>query len=255
MRILAIDMGNTRLKWACSQRGDQSGVWLQQGAISIQELAGLTAQWQGLPSIDQVVVANVAGGARRAELAGYLAGFACTPWWVQSQNIQCGVRNAYLEPSSLGVDRWAALIGARQLCRQACLVVNIGTTMTVDALLANGDFIGGCIVPGPRLMRDVLDRDTAQLSARDGTWQAFPTSTGDAIWSGVVNALVGAVQVMVQQLQGQLVSTGASPAVQIVLAGGAASWVLGPLETLAPVIVSEPLVLLGLTQMAFERTN
>jgi len=43
--------------------------------------------------------------------------------------------------------------------------------------------------------------------------------------------------------------------VQIVLAGGATSWVLGPLKTLAPVIVSEPLVLLGLTQMAFEKTN
>ena len=81
---------------------------------------------------------------------------------------QCGVRSSYVDPAALGPDRWAALIGAWHLTGGACVVVNAGTTMTVDALNGEGVFLGGCIVPGAALMREALARDTANLALRAG---------------------------------------------------------------------------------------
>ena len=92
-----------------------------------------------------------------------------------SQAEQCGVRSSYAEPAQLGADRWAALIGARRRYAGPCAVVNAGTTMTVDALSAEGIFLGGFIVPGLELMREALARNTAQLKAQDGRFSFFRT--------------------------------------------------------------------------------
>ena len=78
------------------------------------------------------------------------------PYWVVARSEQCGVRSSYADPARLGADRWAALIGARHLYQGACVVVNAGTTMTVDALSSESIFLGGCIVPGFELMRRAL---------------------------------------------------------------------------------------------------
>ncbi|MBX3665789.1 MAG: type III pantothenate kinase, partial [Burkholderiales bacterium] len=147
------------------------------------------------------------------------------------------------DPASLGPDRWAALIGARRLTGAACIVVNAGTTMTVDALGGDGVFLGGCIVPGARLMREAMARDTANLALRDGAFSYFPDNTGDALFSGAVNALAGAVERMARYLEE---ITGAPP--PVILSGGDAQLVEKRLN--AQVTVVDNLVLEGLLHIA-----
>ncbi|MDP1674349.1 MAG: type III pantothenate kinase, partial [Burkholderiales bacterium] len=145
--------------------------------------------------------------------------------------------------SSLGPDRWAALVGAWQLTGAACVVVNAGTTMTVDALGGDGVFLGGCILPGARLMRESLARDTARLAQRDGAFSYFPDNTGDAIFSGAVNALAGAVERVAKYL-GEI--NGSPP--PVLLSGGDAPLVEKRLN--AQVTVVDNLVLEGLARIA-----
>jgi type III pantothenate kinase len=106
------------------------------------------------------------------------------------------VRNSYQVPAQLGADRWGALIGAWHRHRGACVVVGAGTTLTVDALSADGVFLGGLIVAGADLMRESLARNTAQLRPRGGRFAFFPARTADAIESGAVNAQAGAIERM-----------------------------------------------------------
>jgi type III pantothenate kinase len=136
---------------------------------------------------------------------------------VSAQSDQCGVRSGYAQPAQLGADRWAALIGARHLVAGACVVANVGTTMTVDALSAESIFLGGFIVAGFDLMREALARNTAQLELQNGRFAFFPDNTGDAIASGAVNALTGAVERMVSYMQ----ATGEGAPVVLVSGGGA----------------------------------
>lgn len=237
MTILAIDAGNTRVKWGVHD-GDR---WLQQGAVPTPEAARLREALAQCQQIDRAVISNVAGEHVAQALAAVLPS-GREPYWVVSRAEQCGVRSGYAEPAQLGADRWAALIGARHLYSGPCVVVNAGTTMTVDALSAESIFLGGFIVPGYALMRDALRKNTAQLELRDGAFSFFPDNTGDAIASGALNALAGAVDRMCRYL----VETGEDEPI-VVLSGGNAD-LLRPRLNGQPQLVDN-LVLEGLVRI------
>ena len=73
----------------------------------------------------------------------------------------------------------------RARCSGACVVVNAGTAVTVDALTAQGVFLGGLILPGLALMARSLAAGTADLPLQPGRFQPFPVNSVDAIRSGV----------------------------------------------------------------------
>ena len=241
MKVLAIDIGNTRIKWGFSERGS----WLRQGWLPTARAAELAAEFTALPVAERIVISNVAGAAVRQQAAAAVDGLG-TAQWITSTAAQCGVTSGYAEPATLGSDRWAALIGAWPLTGQACVVVNVGTTMTVDALSAEGAFLGGFIVPGFELMRGALARDTANLAAREGGFSYFPDNTGDAIASGAINALAGAVE----RMRGYLADTAAGAVPQVVLSGGGAALIEGRIG--GRVTVVDNLVLEGLLQIALQ---
>jgi type III pantothenate kinase len=241
MNILVIDIGNTRIKWGYCEAGS----WVRQGWVATAQAGELVAELAGLPVAQRTVVSNVAGAAAQVQVAAALIDVAPQALWITSAAAQCGVSSGYAAPETLGPDRWAALIGAWHLTHAACVVVNVGTTMTVDALSAEGVFLGGCIVPGATLMRDALARDTANLAAREGAFSYFPDNTGDAIFSGAVNALAGSVERMVRYLEE---STGSAP--PVLLSGGAAVLIEKRLN--AAVTLVDNLVLEGLLQIALQ---
>jgi type III pantothenate kinase len=210
--MLLLDIGNSRCKWALLEHG----IWLRQGVLENGELQRLPTVVGELPASTRVVVSNVAGEAVAALLREYLAAMQCEPTFVQSVAECCGVRNGYRTPQKLGSDRWAALIAARHQVAGGCLVVNCGTATTIDALSAQGEFLGGLILPGLSLMMNGLSANTAQLADRAGALLDFPLDTADAMLSGAVRATQGAILNqfgLLQQREGNvrcLVSGGAS---------------------------------------------
>jgi type III pantothenate kinase len=237
MRLLAIDAGNSRIKWGMHEEGQ----WLERGAVLTVEADHLSEAFRSLALPQRVIAASVAGDVAAQCITAAVSHFGVELHWVTSRKEQCGVRSSYAEPARLGADRWAALIGARHLHAGACVVVNAGTTMTVDALSSEGIFLGGFIVPGYTLMRDALSCNTALLKHQAGSFSYFPDNTGDAMSSGALNALAGAVDRMIRYM----VDTGEEAPV-VVLSGGDAQ-VLAPLLS-APQLVDN-LVLEGLLRI------
>jgi type III pantothenate kinase len=216
--ILAIDCGNTRVKWGL--REPQAAGWTALGAVPLADIAQLDAQWSSLPAPSRIVIANVAGEPARKALLGPLARFASEPRWISAQASQCGVTNGYADPGQLGVDRWAALVGAWHLQRGACLVVNAGTATTVDMLSSQGRFRGGIIIPGVDLMKRSLAHHTAGLPLAQGRFAEAPRCTADAIESGCLHAQAGAIERMFARIEAGavcLLSGGNAPRILPVL--------------------------------------
>ena len=237
--ILAIDAGNTRIKWGLH---DGSG-WKSLGAISTSDSSSLREAMRSVLPARKAVASNVAGARVRADIARCMdAGAEIT--FIQSESRQLGVENGYRDPTQLGTDRWAALIAAHHAGERGHkLVVNAGTALTIDALAADGRFMGGLIVPGPALMRHSLDRGTAGLRLTEGILQDFPGSTPDAITSGAIQAAAGAVQ----RLAGLMAASGCPPG-RIILSGGAAAEIAASLPFTTT--LHENLVLDGLLLIA-----
>ena len=240
--LLAIDAGNTRIKWGVHE----GGRWVANGMLPTAEAARLREAWTRAPLGSRAIASNVAGSTvvSHLEKACALAGLALRV--IRSEASAQGVVNGYAEASQLGSDRWASLVAAHATGPGHKLVVNVGTALTIDALTADGQFLGGLIVPGPALMRSSLDRGTAGLRLTEGEFHAFPRSTPDAITSGAIQACAGAIE----RLREVMAARGSAPE-RIVLSGGAAAELAPHLPL--PFAVHENLVLDGLVLIGSRR--
>lgn len=238
-RRLLIDAGNSCLKWAVVE----DGLWRAQGRSDYADWADLKVQ---LTAGTPCFIASVTSAAQEQRLTALLGAAGISTHWLAAEADFSGVKNRYLNPPQLGVDRWMGLIAARGRTREPVLVVSVGTAMTVDALAADGVFLGGVIVPGVRLMRQALQQGTARVVDAMGHWQAFPRSTADAVESGIVAALCGAIQ---QQYARLAEASGSAP--HCLLTGGDAGMVLPHLALPAEQVPA--LVLEGVDCVAKER--
>ena len=100
------------------------------------------------------------------------------------------------------------MIGARQRMLaqtrgqppRPILLVMVGTAVTVEAIDAQGRFLGGLILPGYGIMLRALESGTAGLHVPTGQVCKFPTNTSDALTSGGTYAIAGACERMYQHL-------------------------------------------------------
>ena len=228
MSFLAIDIGNTRLKWALFDQAQPGAALLQQGAVFLEHIDNLAErEWAGLATPTQLLGTNVAGDAVRRRVEEQLECWDLTPRWVVPALQAAGVRNGYDHPSRLGADRWVALAGARSHVlrrglQRPALVVMVGTAVTVDALDCDGNFLGGLILPGHGIMLRALEAGTAGLRVPTGEVREFPTNTSDALTSGGNFAITGAIERMHRHL---LQRTGLAP---LTFMTGGAGWKVAP---------------------------
>ena len=236
---LLIDAGNTRIKWALVE----NGTWVRSGAFPVAQARELSGQFPASLQITSVWASNVAGEPVASQLRGIVQSHSARSLhMVTAQPLQCSVRNGYANPAQLGSDRWAALIAAWHMVHGMCLVVNSGTATTIDALSAQGEFIGGLILPGIELMQRSLAEAAVQLGREPGRYADFPGNTADAMFSGAIQATCGAILRQRAQLGDE--------AVPVVLSGGAAPLLREHLAL--PLQVAEDLVLQGLWLIAQE---
>ncbi|WP_347555234.1 biotin--[acetyl-CoA-carboxylase] ligase [Robbsia sp. KACC 23696] len=236
---LLIDSGNSRLKWtltdaagkwlaqgtadkadaedatgaADAAKAGSSGVSARNAhdagdltsnaAASISPpLRDLRAAWRILTPPDEIWISNVAGESIAALIAA-----ECDALWpaaprhvIRAQRTQCGLVNGYLEAERLGSDRWAGMIAARAAYPgEALLIATFGTATTIDTITAAGEFVGGWIAPGWRVMLQSLGQNTAQLpmlndaQAHAGKDTAFGRTTREAIIEGCRQAQAGMI--------------------------------------------------------------
>ncbi len=252
MTLLALDVGNTRLKWALYDLSVPGGQPMASGAQFLENIEKLAeGDWRSLAQPDRVLGCIVAGDAVKRRVVEQLEAWDVVPQWVISSSDEAGLTNGYDHPARLGSDRWVAMIGARQRLLQSgrprpCVVVMVGTAVTVEAIDARGRFLGGIILPGHGIMLRALESGTAGLHVPTGEVRDFPTNTSDALTSGGTFAIAGAVQRMVENLKARC---GEEPVVYMT---GGAGWKMAP-SMAVPCELVETLIFDGLLEVARTR--
>lgn len=208
MKVLLLDVGNTRVKWGIGEDHEIHHTGhIAQERIREQGLGVLTTR---LPrTVDAVIAGNVAGQTFGTRLAGVIgAHTGCDLKFVTTTRSAAGVTNGYTQPRRLGVDRWLALIGAWTEVKGACLVVDAGTAVTIDALDGQGAHLGGQILPGTQLMAVALASNTAEIpptaqgkAEKFEGLEVFAKNTRAAVQSGSLAAVSGAVLRALQSLR------------------------------------------------------
>ncbi len=251
--FLAIDVGNTRLKWALYPQARPGAEPLAQGAEFLENIDKLAeGPWRGLPSPRHMLGCTVAADAIKLRVQEQLEDlWDVAPRWVHATTAEAGLVNGYDHPTRLGADRWVAMIGAWHRMRAAgrprpLVVVMVGTAVTVEAVSPEGRFMGGFILPGHGIMLRALESGTAGLHVPTGEVRPFPTNTSDALTSGGTYAIAGAVERMVQH---QRQHFGEEPVCYMT---GGAGWKMAPHLTV-PFELVDTLIFDGLLEIAQAR--
>ncbi|MDX1606545.1 MAG: type III pantothenate kinase [Candidatus Competibacterales bacterium] len=215
---LLVDIGNTRLKWIAVE----AGLTVKRGHLlhrDVEPTLWGDRLWRPLPRPAQIVVANVAGSEVAAALDAWcLWHWNLRPRFINSEAHRFGIQSAYHVPESLGVDRWTAMIGSRQLVSGHCVIIDCGTAVTIDALQADGRHLGGVILPGLRLMHEALFRHTSQIAEQEmGDIVVLGRNTRDGIWGGSVHAITAAID----RVSGRMADAMAGPVTRLITGGNA----------------------------------
>lgn len=206
--ILLVDIGNSRMKWALLV----DGVVADSQFVDCEDLtpAKLAKKaWEGLEDIpERVMFASVAP----AKLNKGIVAWVSRHWKIKTDVIKsqaefAGVKNAYLEPALLGVDRWATLLAVRSITGGAACIIDCGTAITIDVLSARGEHLGGLIVPGLTTMSTCLVDKTeaiATMKESGGEVSLLARDTYAAVHAGSLYAVVALIDRVISDLRTEL---------------------------------------------------
>lgn len=240
MRRLSIDIGNSSAKVAVF--ANKEIVHHQRfNKLGIIDLAQLIEKFSPAKSIISSVNQEI------APLEVFLKKH--TEYTRFSTLLTNGVQNKYKTPITLGLDRWAAVLGANGLYpASASLVVDAGTCITYDALSRSKEYFGGSISPGIKMRFKAVHEFTGRLplvewDESEGITEG--TDTLSAIKNGVLQGIINEIEGFIA------LNNKKESALRVIITGGDANFLYKQLQNsiFAPQIIKDPyLVLKGLNE-------
>lgn len=212
--ILVLDIGNTHIHTGLFTRGKLRASWtLSSDPRRTVDEYGL--QFAGILGdeigIEGAIVSSVVPRLSATILRAVEKTCHVEPMVLTSRT-NMGIRNGYLHPDEVGMDRLASAVGGYHLYGAPLLVLDYGTAITLDYLSSPepGDsqpvYRGGIIMPGIHLAAEALARGTAQLPTIDITQPAhlIGRTTVESIRSGLVNGYIGALESLVHRAKQEI---------------------------------------------------
>jgi type III pantothenate kinase len=226
--LLAIDAGNTnvtvglfdgdrlRARWRLRTVHEKTS---DEWGIEMRNLFAL----EGIPfeSVGGVVVATVVPPLQGTIDAMARRYFQREPVFV-SWRTDTGLTIKYDNPREVGPDRIVNSVAAFQKYGGPCIVVDLGTAITFDAVSANEEYLGGVICPGIGIAISGLFQKTARLPMVDfrAPHKLIGTNTIGSMTSGLYYGTVGMIDGILERMIDEL-----GGSVKTVATGGQAALV------------------------------
>lgn len=182
---LVIDIGNTFSKLA---------LFNNRALISVKQISDISAtditQLLSDSKIDNAIISSVRADIDELEdilksNTNYTHFTASTP---------SAVFNQYKTPHTLGLDRYAAVIGAQAIhSNKNCLVIDAGTCITYDLVTSEKNYVGGSISPGINMRFKAMHSFTDKLPLVEPAWlleDDYGTDTLNSMRTGVQKGVI-----------------------------------------------------------------
>lgn len=210
--LLAIDVGNTQTHFGVFEDDELVDHWrfATNGEDTADELAARLSALLGLRglsllSVSAVAIASVVPRAS-VEYERLCLRYLGSEGVFVGPDIRTEMPIRLDNPHELGADRLVNAIAAYRGYGGPCAVVDFGTAITVDAISANGEYLGGVIAPGVRVSMEALSGRAARLPKIDFAEPAaaIGTTTEDSLLSGMVFGFAGAIDAIAERVDREL---------------------------------------------------
>lgn len=206
MNLLAVDVGNSGIKSTIFKNDKLSNINFFENADSLikkykEEKIVFAAISSVVPKSQIILVKKI----KRI--------FGINPFII-SRKIKLNLRLKYKTIETLGIDRICSSEGAFHLYKKSnefknynkniyIISIDCGTANTINVIKFPGEFIGGLIAPGFKMMFESLNKKTSQLpliSAKDFK-KIIGDSTKASIASGVINSNIALIEKTLNELK------------------------------------------------------
>jgi type III pantothenate kinase len=154
---LELDVGNTRIKW----RLVDDGLIVKCGTDIKLDVCFGENEPEWVARIEDVWVSSV-----HQDQNSWIESYFSTVQYAVTRAFQCGLVNSYTDFSRMGVDRWLAMLAAREINKVGShIVIDCGTAITLDVIDRHGQHMGGYICPGLTMMKAALLGGTNKVMA------------------------------------------------------------------------------------------
>jgi type III pantothenate kinase len=229
--LMAVDVGNTQTVLGLFEGEEAKGQWrvATEAHRTADELAvifaGLLAlQGRRLEEVGAMIVSTVVPGLTRSyrDLARETFG---VPFYGVTAAMETGLKNRYDDPEAVGADRIVNAVAAGRHYGFPAIIVDIGTATTVEAVDADGNYLGGAILTGLYVALDALVARTAKLPSVDleeAPPKVIAANTPDSIRSGFIYGYAGALDALIRRSREELSVAG----VRVIATGGPAGAII-----------------------------
>ncbi len=195
---LQLDVGNSGAKW----RLMSDDTVISRGIYRAGDEGSQTSLLNCCDDLQHLWISSVAAPVAEQALSVLLSQrWGLLPWFARTEAHTGSLRNSYIDPSRMGIDRWLAMLGAREREQGRMYVVDAGSALTIDLVSALGQHEGGYIIPGSALMERALLLDTHRVRFDEQVDYALTPgrSTAEAVRHGIALAQAGAVALALDQ--------------------------------------------------------
>jgi type III pantothenate kinase len=226
--LLAIDVGNTNAVIGIYEGATLRASWraATDHERTADEWGGLiytflSARDMALREVHACIVSSVVPPVTSA-LREMSAGLLGHPAMVIEPGLKTGVRIAIDNPREVGADRIVNAVAAYRRYGGPCIVVDFGTATTVDAIGADGAYLGGAIAPGLTTSAEALYRLAARLYSVElvAPRSVIGKNTVNSMQAGIVIGYVALVEGLVGRMKAELQAGGAPADLPVIATGG-----------------------------------
>jgi type III pantothenate kinase len=238
--LLAIDVGNSQTvcgifsnnnllcQWRLKTDREKTADELAARFLSLFDMQNIQFN-----RITAVIIASVVPTQQQAWQEFSSKYIKCAPLLVNADNIQTGITIATDNPAEVGADRIVNAVAAFEKYHASSIIVDFGTAITFDCISANGEYLGGAIMPGMNISLDALASRTAKLPSIDISsppLKAIGPNTVEAIKSGLLFGYGAMVDGLIRKLSAEFPDTP-----HIIATGGMAELISRYTETIQSV--------------------
>lgn len=220
--LLALDIGNTNITaglWDGDVLAAQWRYATRREATSDEIAANLYVSFQvagfSFPDVTGCAIASVVPTLtpQSARFARDVLGLEPL---IVSHDLEIGLKNRYDDPRAVGADRLVNGLAAWKRAGKSVVVADFGTATTVDAVSADGTYLGGAIAPGIGISTDALFKAAAKLPRVElvAPSRALATNTAESIQAGLVFGYAGLTKELISRCAAEIEAEwGEKPAV------------------------------------------
>ena len=227
--ILALDVGNTNITIGAFEQGTLTGRWrlrtvheqtADEWGILLRNLFALNSH--DLSQVHEIIIASVVPPLDSTLAAMTRRYFQREPMFVTSTT-DTGLSILYDNPREVGADRIVNGVAAFAKYGGPCVVVDLGTAITFDAISQNAEYLGGVICPGIGISIEGLFAKTARLPLVDflEPEKLIGTNTVESMQSGLYYGAIGMIDGILERLMATL-----GPQTSVIATGGQAELIV-----------------------------